>query len=196
MRKIIFILLFLTNFPFLKAQSITQTPEWKQLLTDLKTEKWQEANDLSNQCLKTAIATEPGSNMIPILRYMVIFSESGLMNDGKLSQEKALLAVKGFEGMVIALPGHPISVKRGFNSITMHDEKTDSLFITATNSAATNIFAFEYVALRDVWPVDDFKNNAGKMCRLSGTLTSITVEGHILPRFRIIISDGQYQILN
>src|ERR1700749_5063151 len=124
MRKILLTLLFLAGAFILKAQSITETPEWDKLITALQDEKWQDASDLSNQCLKKASETEPKSDIVPVLRYMVILSESGLMNEGKLPKEKAINAVKQFEGQDITLPGHPTSLKKvAFNSVTMHNEK-------------------------------------------------------------------------
>ena len=196
MRKIALILVALISTAVVNAQAITQTPEWTQLLNALQNENWQEANDLSNQCLKKAMIAEPEDNMPAVLRYMVILSESGLMNDGKISQEKALSDVKGFEGKPIVLPGHPITAKLAFNSVNMVNGKTDSLYVPAGNKNKTEIFAFEYIALSEKWPVEDFKASVGKVCRLSGTLSSITVEGHLLPRFRIIINDAQYDISN
>src|ERR1700759_1685314 len=119
MRKILLTLLFLAVAFISKAQSITETPEWNKLITALQDEKWQDASDLSNRCLKKAGETEPQSDIIPVLRYMVILSESGLMNDGKLTQEQAISAVKQFEGQEITLPGHPVSLKRAaFNSVS------------------------------------------------------------------------------
>ena len=38
-----------------------------------------------------------------------------------------------------------------------------------------------------------FRKNEGKPFRLAGNLKYITVEGHILPRFRLIIDNGTYE---
>ncbi len=195
MRKIALTLLLLALVVVLKAQTITETPEWNKLIAALQDEQWQNASDLSNQCLKKASESEPKSEIIPVLRYMVILSESGMMNDGKLTQQQAISAVKRFEGQEIALPGHPISLKNvAFNSVTMVNKKTDSLYVVASNKKATDIFAFEYIILKEKWPEDDFKLNVGGKCWLSGILSSISVEGHMLPRFRMIINDARYEI--
>jgi hypothetical protein len=73
----------------------------------------------------------------------------------------------------------------------MVNDRTDTLSVCASNLKATNIHCFEYVILKDKWPEDDFKQNDGKMFRLSGNLKSISVEGNVLPRFRLIIDNGE-----
>jgi hypothetical protein len=123
---------------------------------------------------------------------MYIYSEAGLMNLRKITQAQALKNVVEFTGKFVALPAHPILLTKGFNSIQMVNEKTDSLFIVSTDKAAAAIFCFEYVILNDKWPLADFKASAGKMFRLGGKIQSIKVEGDIFPRFRIIIEEGTY----
>lgn len=93
------------------------------------------------------------------------------------------------------MPGHPVALKYALNTIQLVNNKTDSLFITATNRNGTDIFSFEYVVLKDKWPIDDFKNQDGKVYRLGGIIKSLTVEGNFLPRFRIIIDQGTYQTM-
>jgi hypothetical protein len=126
-----------------------------------------------------------------MLRYMVIYSESGLLNMGQVTKEQALEKVKQYAGHTITLPAHPVILKFGFNSIEMVNDRTDTLSVCASNLKATNIHCFEYVILKDKWPEDDFKQNDGKMFRLSGNLKSISVEGNVLPRFRLIIDNGE-----
>jgi hypothetical protein len=196
MKKIICSLLFLAFLTSVKSQSITESKEWNTLLSDLDNEKWQDANSITAACLKKVNDTGVDAAVVPILRYMFIYSESGMMNDGKVSQKDALNSVKGFMGLPITLPGHPVATKQAFNSLELSNNTTDTLFVTATNKAATDIFCFEYIVMKEKWPIDDFKKNEGKMFRLSGTLTSITVEGHMLPRFRLIIDNGQYENLD
>jgi hypothetical protein len=194
MKYIISILLLLVCLASAKAQSITETKDWADMITSLQNENWQNANKLSIVCLKMVRKGAEEDFEASLLRYIFIYSEAGLMNLNKVSQAEALKAVKDFAGHQIVLPAHPVTLKNAFNSIEMkNDSTTDTLSICATNSAATDIFSFEYITMKEKWPIQDFKNAAGKNYRLSGLLKLISVEGHMFPRFRIIIDDGEYK---
>ncbi len=172
------------------AQSVTHSKEWKDLITSLQNENWQVANELSLSILNKITKDSPDDVASAILRYMYIYSEAGLMNSNKVTKSEALKNVVGFTGQMVILPSHPISLKMDFNSIRLANGKTDSLFITSTNKDATSIFSFEYIVMNKQWPLDDFKNSAGSICRLGGTIRSISVEGNMLPRFRIVLDHG------
>ena len=160
------------------------------MITSLQNEDWQNANTLSSSLLNKISKEEQGDPAACMLRYMYIFSEAGLMNLNKVSQSDALKKVIGFTGQMVILPAHLISLKNAFNSIELVNDKTDSLFITATNIKATSIFSFEYIILDSKMSLDDFNNHVGQKCRLGGIIRSISVEGHIFPRFRLIIERG------
>lgn len=192
MRKIFLIIAMLPFMTRANAQSVRETPEWHQLLQSLHDESWKNADSLSFLLLNKAGNDEKEQPVVATLRYMYIYSEAGLMSLRKITQAQALKNVAGFIGKSVALPAHPIVLGRGSNSIQMVNEKTDSLFIVSTDKNATSIFSFEYVILNDKWPLDDFKNSAGKMFRLGGKIQSIKTEGNIFPRFRIIIEEGAY----
>jgi hypothetical protein len=195
MKPIILSILTLLFFTVVKAQSssITGSKDFKDLITSLQNEDWQNANNLSLACLKKIPENDKDNVDAALLRYMFIYSEAGLLNDQKVSKTQALKNIISFKGQLIILPGHPVALKYALNTIQLVNNNTDSLFITATNRAGTDIFSFEYVALKDKWPIDDFKNQDGKAYRLAGIIKSLTVEGNFLPRFRIIIDQGTYQ---
>ncbi|HEY9000421.1 MAG TPA: hypothetical protein VIM89_03635 [Mucilaginibacter sp.] len=171
MKKIILLFILLPGFLLnVHAQSLTETKEWDNLIQSLQDEKWKDANDLSTSLLNKTPKNDPDDNIAALLRYMYIYSEAGLLNAHKFTQKEALKNVIGFTGKRIILPAHPVALKNAFNSIQMVNEKTDSLFITATNSDATQIFSFEYIILNSKWSTDDFKNNNGKFYRLTGII--------------------------
>lgn len=140
--------------------------------------------------LNSIPAADQNGNKAAILRYMYILSESGLMDLGKVDKPEALKKVIGFVGKPILLPGHPVSVKQKFNSITSASNGADTLFVTATNQKGTSIFAFEYIVLKTKWTEADLNANNGKVWRLGGILKSITVEGNIFKRFKLMINEG------
>jgi hypothetical protein len=196
MKPVILSLFALLFFTVVKAQSpIRESKDFSDLITSLQNEDWQNANRLSLSCLKKAPENDKDNVDAALLRYMFIYSEAGLMNDQKVSKSQALKNIINFKGQLIILPGHPVALKYALNTIQLVNNKTDSLFITATNRNGTDIFSFEYVILKDKWPIDDFKNQDGKAFRLGGIIKSLTVEGNFLPRFRIIIDQGTYQTM-
>jgi hypothetical protein len=192
-KNITFILLFLLTLTSVRAQSITNSKEWSDLINNLENENWQKSDSLSLICINKIPKSEMEGVEASLLRYMYIYSEAGLINARIITKSQALSHVKNLTGHSIILPAHPITLKEAFNSIEMVNDKTDSLAITATNIAATEIFCFEYVIMKDKWPIDNFKAEAGKNYRLGGLIKSINVEGNMLPRFRLILEDGTYK---
>lgn len=195
MKNFVFFLLFVLFSPAVKAQSITDSPDWNNMIVNLNNEKWVDANRLAVACLQKVPASEQEGVLGSLLRYMAIFSESGLMNAGIVTQQQAVDNVKQYVGHNIALPPYPLTLKFAFNSIEMNNDKTtDTLVVCASNRQATNIHCFDYVILKDKWPADDFKNNANKMYRISGKLKTITANGHIVQRFTLTIDNAVCEI--
>ncbi|WP_448702905.1 hypothetical protein ACFGVR_11170 [Mucilaginibacter sp. AW1-3] len=191
MKRLLSVILLFISVVSVKGQSLTRSAEWPKLITALENEDWSTANQLSLTCLKRISPDMTDSGEAGMLRYMFIISEAGLMNDGKRTKDQAYKEVKGFQGHFILLAGHPTTLKFASNSIMPHNDKTDSLFVNCTNNAGTNIFSFEYIIPKEKWDIDDFKANIGKIYRAGGILKSISAEGNMLPRFRIIVSEAE-----
>lgn len=195
MKILAFFLLLILFSSAVNAQSVTNSKEWNDLITSLNNENWADASRLSITCLQKIPADEKEGDLASLLRYMAIYSESGLMNSGTDTQEQAISKVKQYVGHTIALPPYRLTLKFAFNSIEMNNDKTtDTLVVCASNRQATNIHCFDYVILKDKWPVDDFINNAGKMYRLSGILKSIKAEGHVVQRFALVIDNAKREM--
>jgi hypothetical protein len=191
MKKIVFALMLLfTLTSAANAQSLITDSDWEKVIAYLKNEDWGKANQLSKVYLEKIPKDQANSDEAAILRYMYALSESGLMNAGKITQDQALKNVKDFVGLNIILPGHPITLKTGFNSLEMANDKPDTLLVTATNKAADEILCFEYIVLDKPFTMAEFKDNEGKVCRVRGRLKSIRVDGHSFPRYRMIIDQG------
>ncbi len=189
-RLIISLCLVLAVLANVNAQSLMLSQEWRDLIDNLQNEQWQEANTKSLALLNKMQNAGPGDPTAALLRTMYIHSEGGLLNAGTVTQEEALKAVKGFTGKLIILPGHRISLKGGLNTIQMMNDKPDTLFVSETNRNGTDIFAFENIILTDKWSVEDFKARDGQLYSIGGIIKSIAVEGHMLPRFKIILEQG------
>lgn len=190
MKKLLFAVLFLFSFLGVSAQSATDDQKWDSLIKSLEAEDWVPANQISESLLKGIPTAEQNGNRAAALRYMYILSESGLMDLGKVTKPEALKKVIGFAGKPILLPGHPVSVKQASNSILSASNGPDTLFINATNRRGTSIFAFEYIVLKTKWTEADLNANVGKVWRLGGILKSITVEGNMFKRFKLMIDEA------
>ncbi|RYU87261.1 hypothetical protein EWM62_16235 [Mucilaginibacter terrigena] len=192
MKKILalFVLLLMISIN-LKAQSITKDEEWDKLIGYLSAEQWDGANSLSLQFLKRIPDADKDGDEAAGLRYMYILSEAGLMNEQKVTKNEAQKKVAAFAGRRVILAGHPLTSKEGFNSIQLVNDKTDTLMVTASNIKATQIFSFEYIIPKKAMPLDEFKNNAGKVYGVSGRIKSIKVEGTMFPRFKIYIDEAE-----
>lgn len=193
MRKFFLLIAILPFVVRANAQSLTQSQQWRDLINDLQDENWQEANTKSLTLLNKMPEAAADDATSALLRTMYIHSEAGLMNEGKVTQQQAINAVKGFTGKLIILPGHTVGSKGNLNTIKMVSEKTDTLYVAETNREGTDIFAFVHIILNDKWSVEDFKSRDGQLYSLGGYIKTITVEGHLLPRFRIFLERGIYQ---
>jgi hypothetical protein len=194
MKKIILTLfLAITFLSDAGAQSLMESQEWRDLINNLQTENWQDANTKSLTLLNQMPNAAPDDPTAALLRTMYIHSEAGLLNSGKVTQDEAIKAVKGFTGKMIILPAHRVALKWALNTIQMVNEKTDTLFVTETNRKGTDIFAFDYIIPENKWSVEDFKTRDGEFYSVGGIIKSIAVEGRMLPRFKIIIEHGIYQ---
>jgi hypothetical protein len=189
MKKTILLLLLSLFATFIQvdAQELVSADQFNKLISYLEKEDWTEAAKLSESCLKQIPADKIDDDAPAIIRYMFLTSEAGLMNEGKLSQQQALKNVKDFEGHTLTLPSLYISTKSGFNYLQPSENKTDTLHITYTNRKATDIFAFESLVPLKPISMEEFSSQNGKLCTVSGWLKKISVEGNILPRYRILI---------
>jgi len=192
-RLMISLCLVFATLANVSAQSLMESKEWRDLIKNLQDENWKAANTKSLELLNKMPDADPNDPTAALLRTMYIHSEAGLLNANKVTQDEAIKAVKGFTGKLIILPGHPVALKWALNTIQMVSEKTDTLFVAETNREGTDIFAFEDIILDNKWSIEDFKARDGQLYSLGGIIKSIAVEGHILPRFKIIMERGIYQ---
>ena len=185
----LFVFCFTISISF--AQSSNQD-SFKQLVNFLNNEDWEHAAESSDRLLRT----DEGNELASVLRFMNIISQAGLLNKHIITKEEAQKRVNGFKGKNVTLPAHPISIKEGsLNSVLMVNNRTDTLFITATNKKATEIYAFEYIIPEKPFSAEVFKSNVNKGLRISGRLKSIIVEGNLLPRYKIIIDKAEAALL-
>ena len=181
-------------FAFTLLSQTANAQTFDDVIKALNAEEWSRSADLFLKLLNQK-SVQDDTDEVAMLRYMYIKSVAGLLNQKVFTKEEALSRVKSFENKKLVLAGHPIlKGKRKSNCIQLASDKPNTLFTTATNSAGTEIHAFEYVMLKPKIEAEDMEKLEGKNGRLSGTLESIQVEGNFLPRFKLILVDGDLEI--
>ncbi len=189
------ILLLSTQFAFAQEQSPTTDAEWDELITYLVDEDYAKANQLTTTMLTKIKTAKTAESEAEILRYIHILCVAALLNFGEYDKEEAINLVKKYEGKTLTLPGRDIITSNcGFNCITMDQEKANTIFVTSSNHAGTYIFGFERYEIKGGISIDDLKRYEGKTGTIIGTLERIEVEGNILPRFRINITEADLYI--
>ncbi|MBE9583909.1 hypothetical protein IM792_05570 [Mucilaginibacter sp. JRF] len=190
------IILSLLLFVFIvraKAQSTISQQEFGDLIAVLNKEDWEKVDPVLKDYLDRIPKQNVNDGQAAILRYMYITAQSGLMYSKKLSKDEALKKVKKFEGLTILRPWNTLSSKQRLNMLSPHNNTIDTLFITQTNKAGTDLYSFEYIALAEKLDKDHFDKMTGSLCRVLGTINSITVEGNMFPRFKMKISDAKLE---
>jgi hypothetical protein len=118
-------------------------------------------------------------------------SVAGLLNNQKLTKNDALSKVIDFKGKVVVLATHPVFEKPNLNCIKYHDKTPNTLYVCQTNRNGTQIFSFEYAVIKKGITKDFILQKQGKNGAIAGILDNISVEGNILPRFRIQLVDAK-----
>jgi len=128
-----------------------------------------------------------------VLRYMYIFSVSGLMNEGLLTKDQALQNIKFLEGKDMILASHPFHLNCTLNCTQISEDRKDTFRTCVTNNDGTQIFSFEYIEIKDgiKETVDQLE---GKIIHIKANLSEVSVEGTILPIFRLNFSNGEYML--
>ena len=135
-------------------------------------------------------------NSTKSLRYIYIYSTSGLLNDNKISKEEAKKRVQFLLNKELIMPSHPYDYgdKGILNSTKIDENQKNTFFSCCTNKIGTQIFSFEYVTISDKI-IEDKKDFINKNIQLAGVLSEILIEGNLLPRFKLKFINGKYRIL-
>ena len=124
----------------------------------------------------------------------MIYSTAGLLNEQKLTKENALSRVLNLKGEEMIMPAHPFNSKCFVNCTQFTEEYENTFFTGVNNSSGTQIFSFEYVTIESGIEETE-KELTGKFIILEGRLEKVSVEGNILPRFKLNFIEGKYQVI-
>ncbi|MEO4004723.1 hypothetical protein [Flavobacterium sp. CAU 1735] len=164
------------------------------LLANLDKENWEVTEKLSSDLLRYA-DPKPDRNLeAKGLRYMYIYSIAGLLNEKKLSKEKALEKIKPLKGKEMILRVLPFNSNCYINCVHLDKDRKDTFFSGVNNTAGTQIFSFEYVTIKNGISETEAELE-GKYISLRGKLNEIFVEGITLPRFKLFFTEGTYEFM-
>lgn len=191
--KIIFFLTIANSFSQQISKENFET-NFNNLLENLNKENWKASEKI---CSDLLFFVEPINEMETekkVLRYIKIYSVAGLLNDKVITKEEALEKTEYLKSKEMIMPAHPFNSKCYVNCTHLNENEENTFFSGVNNQKGTQIFSFEYVKIKD--KIKETKEELeGKLIVLKGKLDEITIEGNMLPRFKLKFINGEYEIL-
>lgn len=194
MKKYLLIICLLFCSVLSYSQKFSFKDEYNSLIDSLSSENWAASEKLCNKLLSYGEPIDSLQYEVMVLRYVYIYSVAGLMNDNKLSQNGALNRVKHLKGKEMIMPTHPFKRNCYVNCTNLLTDKPNTFFTTVNNSDGTKIFSFEYVTV-ETGVNESAAQLEGKLVTLKGILDSISVEGNLYPRFKLLFIKGGYMAM-
>ena len=187
-------LMFFTMCGF--SQNITSEnfeTNFNDLLDNLNNENWLEAEKISGELLNFAEKNDSMDTEKKVLRYIKIYTVAGLLNQKSITKKEALEKTEYLKGKEMIMPAHPFHSQCYVNCTHLSEDEENTFFSGVNNQKGTQIFSFEYVKIQD--KIKESKEELeGKLIVLKGKLNEISVEGNILPRFKLRFINGEYEI--
>ena len=166
---------------------------FNNLLEKLNEENWKDAEKLSTDLLNFAEGIEIMNTEKKVLRYIKIYTVAGLLNEKSITKKEALEKTEYLKGKEMQMPAHPFISKCYVNCTHLNEDEENTFFSGVNNQNGTQIFSFEYVKVKD--KIKETKEELeGKFIVLKGKLNEITIEGNMLPRFKLKFINGDYEI--
>jgi hypothetical protein len=196
MKNLLLITFLITNLCFGQKNDVTNFEDnYNLLIENLSNENWTKSEKLAKELLEIVEPIDSMQTEKKVLRYIYIYSTAGLLNEKKLTKNEALEKVKFLQSKEIIMPTHPFNSKCYVNCTHLKEDETDTFFTGVNNAKGTQIFSFEYVKIEN--GIKETQSELeGKNITLKGELNEITVEGNMLPRFKLKITKGYYIIEN
>lgn len=186
------LLIFYSSISFGQNNRIDST--YSQLIDSLNAESWSSSEKICKNLLDYTETIDSLAGETMVLRYIYIYTNAGLLNEKKITQTEALNKVKYLKGKEMIMPSHPFNSNCYVNCTQLSSEDKNTFFTAVNNDAGTQIFAFEYVTIKD--GIQETKEALeGNFITLKGVLNEVTVEGNMFPRFKLKFKDGEYRIV-
>lgn len=196
MKNILLITFLITNLCFGQKNDAEKFEEnYNLLIENLSSENWTKSEKLAKELLETVEPIDSMQTEKRILRYIYIYSTAGLLNEKKITKNEALEKVKFLQSKEMIMPTHPFNSKCYINCTHLNEDEANTFFTGVNNAEGTQIFSFEYVKIES--GIKESQSELeGKYITLKGELNEISVEGNMLPRFKLKFIKGDYIIAN
>lgn len=196
MKNFLLITFLITNLCFGQKNDANKFGDnYDLLMGNLSKENWTKSEKLAKELLNIVEPIDSMQTEKKVLRYIYIYSTAGLLNEKKLTKNEALEKVKFLQSKEMIMPTHPFNNKCYVNCTQLKGDEANTFFTGVNNADGTQIFSFEYVKIENgiKEPQSELE---GKYITLKGELNEITVEGNMLPRFKLKFIKGDYIIEN
>ncbi len=194
MNKIIFSLLLVLSSFSAFSQEADFEQKYHELFVYIEKEDWANAEILSFDLKESIESKDTLDNEKKILRYLYIYSVSGLMCNKIITKQEGLKKTMPLWGKEMIMPARSFSPGCMINCIQFAKEGTSTFFTCVNDSVGTKIMSYEYTIIRH-----GVKESAtellGKNIILKGKLNKVSVEGSLFPRFKLNFVNGDYEIL-
>lgn len=167
--------------------------KYSLLLDNLQKESWQESSKLCDELLNKIESVDSMITPTKVLRYIKIYSLAGQLNERQITKNDAVKLTQNLKGKEMRMPAHLYNEKCYINCTHLSKEEKNTFNSFVNNAQGTQIFSFEYVKI-DGEIKETPEEMAGKFLALEGILDEISVEGNMLPRFKLKFIKGKYKI--
>ncbi len=196
MKNFLLITLLITSLCFSQKNDAKKfETNYNLLIENLSSQNWTKSEELAKELLTIAEPIDSMQTEKKVLRYIYIYSTAGLLNEKKLTQNEALEKVKFLQSKEMIMPAHPFNSKCYVNCTHLNEDEANTFFTGVNNAEGTQIFSFEYVKI-EKGIKESLSELEGKYITLKGELNEISVEGNMLPRFKLKFIKGDYIIEN
>lgn len=196
MENFLLITLLITNLCFSQKNDAKKFEDnYNLLMENLSNQNWTKSEELAKELLTIAEPIDSMQTEKKVLRYIYIYSTAGLLNEKKLTKNEALGKVNFLQSKEMIMPAHPFNSKCYVNCTHLKEDETNTFFTGVNNAEGTQIFSFEYVKI-EKGIKESLSELEGKYITLKGELNEISVEGDMLPRFKLKFIKGDYIIEN
>ena len=131
MNKILLILFVLVSINTF-SQSVSKEKfekQYENILTNLGNENWENAYKLTSKLVSKIEDDTLYNHETKVLRYILIYSTAGMLNEKILTKDEALAQVKNLKGSEMIMPAHPFNSNSYVNCTQLSDDKPNTFLV-------------------------------------------------------------------
>lgn len=177
------------NVPDFTMKAIFKS-EWKTVIDQLKSEKWEEAEKTATGYLTRAEKDTYHKEDAAVLRYMIINAISGELANGLTDKETALKKLKPLEGKEVVTPTLTFKSRGILNSLLLSDDGM-AWTQTTTNKEQDMVILKETFKVAFLSMLQETTKYDGNNFRLRATVGEITANNPAHPRLDVIYNNTE-----